>query len=129
VLVNISASRSSFQLQEMYDVMEAIKAVAAESATVIVGTVYDDSLEDQLRVTIVATGLGKTQLKPQLKSQPLTVVAQKTGTDNQLIEVDYDALEQPAVIRRRNRDATVEAMRQSGVDMLDIPAFLRKQAD
>ena len=129
VLVNISASRSSFQLQEMYDVMETIKAFAAESATVIVGTVYDDTLEDQLRVTIVATGLGKPALRPQAKSQPLSVVAQRTGTDNQPVEVDYDALEQPAVIRRRNRDATVEAMRQSGVEMLDIPAFLRKQAD
>jgi len=131
VLVNISASRGSFQLQEMYDVMETIKAFAAESATVIVGTVYDDSLEDQLRVTIVATGLGKPTaiVRPAQKSQPLAVVAQRTGTDNQPLEVDYDALEQPAVIRRRNRDATVEAMRQSGVEMLDIPAFLRKQAD
>jgi cell division protein FtsZ len=129
VLVNISANRTSFQLQEMYDVMETIKAFAAESATVIVGTVYDESLEDQLRVTIVATGLGKPQVRQQSKPQALSVVAQRTGTDNHGVEVDYDALEQPAVIRRRNRDATVEAMRQSGVDMLDIPAFLRKQAD
>jgi cell division protein FtsZ len=128
VLVNISANRASFQLQEMYDVMETIKAFAADSATVIVGTVYDEALEDQLRVTIVATGLGKPAARQQAK-QPLTVVAQKTGTDNHALDVDYDALEQPAVIRRRNRDATVEAMRQSGVEMLDIPAFLRKQAD
>jgi cell division protein FtsZ len=127
VLVNISASRASFQLQEMYDVMETIKAFAAESATVIVGTVYDDNLEDSLRVTIVATGLGKPVTRQQAK--PLTVVAQKTGTDNQGLEVDYDTLDQPAVIRRRNRAETVEAMRQSGVEMLDIPAFLRKQAD
>ncbi|HET7159766.1 MAG TPA: cell division protein FtsZ, partial [Burkholderiales bacterium] len=127
VLVNISANRSSFQLQEMYDVMETIKAFAADSATVIVGTVYDETLEDQLRVTIVATGLGKPTMRSQTK--PLSMVMQKTGTDNHAMEVDYEALEQPAVIRRRNRDATVEAMRQSGVDMLDIPAFLRKQAD
>ena len=127
VLVNISASKATFQLQEMYDVMETIKAFAADSATVIVGTVYDDALESSLRVTIVATGLGKPAARHQAK--PLAVVAQKTGTDNAPIEVDYNALEQPAVIRRRNRDATIEAMRQSGVDMLDIPAFLRKQAD
>jgi cell division protein FtsZ len=126
VLVNISANRSSFQLQEMYDVMETIKAFAAESATVIVGTVYDDELESSLRVTIVATGLGKPAVR---QAKPLAVVAQKTGTDNTPLEVDYNALEQPAVIRRRNRDATIEAMRQSGVEMLDIPAFLRKQAD
>ena len=127
VLVNISASKASFQLQEMYDVMETIKAFAAESATVIVGTVYDESLGDGLRVTIVATGLGKPMVRQVAK--PLVMVAQKTGTDNMSMEVDYGALEQPAVIRRRNRDATIEAMRQSGVEMLDIPAFLRKQAD
>ena len=128
VLVNISANRATFQLQEMYDVMETIKAFAADSATVIVGTVYDESLEDSLRVTIVATGLGKPTLRQQTK--PLTMVAQKTGTDNAPLEVDYNALELPAVVRsKRNRDATVEAMRQSGVEMLDIPAFLRKQAD
>ena len=127
VLVNISASKASFQLQEMYDVMETIKAFAADSATVIVGAVYDEALEDNLRVTIVATGLGKPASRGQMK--PLVVVAQKTGTDNQPLEVNYDDLEQPAVLRRRNRDATVEAMKQSGVDTLDIPAFLRKQAD
>lgn len=124
VLVNISASKASFQLQEMYDVMETIKAFAADSATVIVGTVYDEALEDHLRVTIVATGLGKPMTRQQLK--PMMVV-QKTGTDDQ--PVNYDDLDQPAVMRRRNRDQTVEAMRQSGVEMLDIPAFLRKQAD
>ncbi len=127
VLINISASKASFQLQEMYDVMETIKAFAADSATVIVGAVYDEALEDNLRVTIVATGLGKPASRGQMK--PLQVVVQKTGTDNQPLEVNYDDLEQPAVLRRRNRDATVEAMRQSGVDTLDIPAFLRKQAD
>mgnify|MGYP002631131746 CR=1 FL=1 len=127
VLVNISASKSTFQLQEMYDVMETIKAFAADSATVIVGTVYDESLEEGLRVTIVATGLGKPLMRQAAK--PLVVVAQKTGTDNMAMDIDYAALDQPAVIRRRNRDATVEAMRQSGVETLDIPAFLRKQAD
>ena len=129
VLVNISASKATFQLQEMYDVMETIKAFAADSATVIVGTVYDDSLEDSLRVTIVATGLGKPLVRQA--SKPMIVVSQKTGTDNMAIsqDVDYGALEQPQVIRRRDRHATIEAMRQSGVEMLDIPAFLRKQAD
>jgi cell division protein FtsZ len=128
VLVNISASKASFQLQEMYDVMGTIKAFSSDSAHPIIGTVYDDALGDQLRVTIIATGLGKPVVQRQVK--PLTVVANKTGTDNQPLEVDYNALEMPAVMRsKRNRDATVEAMRQSGVEMLDIPAFLRKLAD
>ena len=57
----------------------------------------------------------------------------KTGTDvaarGATMERTTAQLETPAVIRRRNRDATIEAMKQSGVEMLDIPAFLRKQAD
>ncbi|HVS26357.1 MAG TPA: cell division protein FtsZ [Burkholderiales bacterium] len=126
VLINISASRDSFQLQEMYDVMDTIKTFAAESATVIVGAVYDEELKDSLRVTIVATGLNGPVNRKQEK--PLSVV--KTGTHNAPVEmVNYAELETPAVVRRRNRDATIEAMRQSGVEMLDIPAFLRKQAD
>jgi cell division protein FtsZ len=130
VLVNISASKETFQMQEMYDVMETIHTFAADSATVIMGAVYDETIEDNLRVTIVATGLGKPASRPQSKPQIVQVVGQKTGTDNQLAEIDYRALEEPVVFRnRRNRDATVEAMRQSGVDMMDIPAFLRKQAD
>ena len=127
VLVNISASKALFQLQEMYDVMEVIKSIASESATVIIGNVYDDSLEDELRVTIVATGLGKNATRSQPK--PQLVVQQATGTDGPMgANVNYEELDQPAVMRR-NRTQTVEAMRNSGVDTLDIPAFLRKQAD
>jgi cell division protein FtsZ len=128
VLVNISASEASFELQEMYDVMDTIKTFAAESATVIVGTVYDDSLEEDLRVTIVATGLGNPVSRA--KSQPQVQLV-KTGTDNGPLEavVNYNELELPTVIRKTRRDATVEAMKQSGVELLDIPAFLRKQAD
>ena len=70
VLVNISASKSLFQLQEMYDVMDVIKAFAAESATVIAGTVYDEALGDELRVTIVATGLGKAHARTVMRSGP-----------------------------------------------------------
>ncbi len=127
VLVNISASASSFQLQEMYDVMDVIKAVAAESATVITGVVYDDELEDELRVTIVATGLGKNAGRLQPRPQ---LVVQATGTDGMMApgNVNYEELETPAMIRR-NRSQTVEAMQKSGVAELDIPAFLRKQAD
>jgi cell division protein FtsZ len=126
VLVNISASKALFQLQEMYDVMDVIKSIASESATVIVGNVYDDALEDELRVTIVATGLGKNATRLQPKPQ---LVVQATGTDGPMVpNVNYEELDQPAVMRR-NRTQTVEAMRNSGVDTLDIPAFLRKQAD
>ena len=124
VLVNITAS-SSLKMKEVHEVMNTIKGFTAEDATVIVGTVIDEGMEDRLRVTMVATGLGGAINRHQQK--PLTMV--KTGTDATPIDVNYGALETPAVMRRRSRDAAVEAMKQSGVDMLDIPAFLRKQAD
>jgi cell division protein FtsZ len=124
VLVNITAS-SSLKMKEVHEVMNTIKGFTAEDATVIVGTVIDEAMEDRLRVTMVATGLGGAVNRHQQK--PLTMV--KTGTDATPIDVNYGDLETPAVMRRRSRDAAVEAMKQSGVDMLDIPAFLRKQAD
>lgn len=125
VLVNITAS-SSLRMKEVHEVMNTIKGFTADDATVIVGTVIDEELDDRLRVTMVATGLGNPVNRQQQK--PLTVV--RTGTDAAPHHLDNAAdLDTPAVIRRRNRDAAVEAMRQSGVDVLDIPAFLRKQAD
>ena len=123
VLVNISSSED-MQLEEVYEVMNTIRSFTAEDATVIFGTVFDNTLQDELRVTVVATGLGSPVNRQQ--SKPLSIV--KTGTDNEPMMVDYTELEQPAVMRRR-RDAQVEAMKQSGVELLDIPAFLRKQAD
>ncbi|MEX0958263.1 MAG: cell division protein FtsZ [Burkholderiales bacterium] len=124
VLVNITAS-SSMRMKEVHEVMNTIKGFTAEDATVIVGTVIDEELEEKLRVTMVATGLGNPVNRQQQK--PLTVV--RTGTDAAPHQVNYGDLDAPAVMRRRNRDAAVEAMKQSGVDVLDIPAFLRKQAD
>jgi cell division protein FtsZ len=136
VLVNITASRQSLKLRETKEVMNTVRAFAAEDATIIYGGVYDDSLGDDLRVTVVATGLGQPlgvrQNKPQL------VVTQKTGTDNQPLPAiampgqapDYNAMsDTPAVFRRRDRAAQVEALANSGVEKYDIPAFLRKQAD
>jgi cell division protein FtsZ len=124
VLVNITAG-SSLKMREVHEVMNTIKEFTAEDATIIVGTVIDELLEDSLRVTMVATGLGGFSGRQQNK--PLAVV--RTGTDETPLNVNYGELDAPAVIRRRSRDAAVQAMKQSGVDMLDIPAFLRKQAD
>ena len=123
VLVNITASQG-MKLKEVHDVMNTIRSFTAEDATVIFGSVVDETMGDALRVTIVATGLGQPVKRAQ--PQPLKVV--RTGTDNAPLEVDYDSLDQPAVMRR-GRNTMVEAMRDNGMDLLDIPAFLRKQAD
>lgn len=123
MLVNITASHS-LKMKEIHQVMQTIREYTAEDATVIFGAVFDESMNDELRVTMVATGLGMPSQARQ--SKPLTIV-QRTGTDN--IEVGYAEGDAPAVIRSGRRAAAVEAMKASGVDLLDIPAFLRKQAD
>jgi cell division protein FtsZ len=122
VLVNITASHS-MKLKEVHEVMNTIRSFCAEDATVIYGSVIDEAIGDALRVTIVATGLGGAAAQ----RQPVMQVVSRTGTDD-AAPVNYEELDQPTAIRRR-RDVTIEAMRHSGVDMLDIPAFLRKQAD
>ena len=122
VLVNITAS-SGMKMREVHEVMNTIKELTAEDATVIVGTVIDEAMQDTLRVTLVATGLGSVT---QSQSRPLTVIHTRTGTDDRTLS----PFDEPAVMRTgRRNNATVAAMQQSGVDPLDIPAFLRRQAD
>ncbi len=129
VLVNISAN-SALGMKEVREVMNTIRAYAADDAHIIFGTVFDDAMEDNLRVTVVATGLGAAERAQQLRPR-IEMVSQKTGTDNAAIveTINYGELEVPAVIRSGRRHTTAEAMAASGVDKLDIPAFLRKQAD
>ena len=127
VLVNITAARSTLKMKEVNEVMATVRAFAAEDAHVIFGAVYDEAMGENLRVTVVATGLGLA------RQQTLTVintpVLQATGTDGMPTATDYNELASiPAVVRNR-RSVTVEALENSGVDRYDIPAFLRKQAD
>ncbi len=132
VLVNITATRSSLKHGEVKAVMNTVRSFAAEDATIIFGAVYDENMGDDLRVTVVATGLGSPlairQPKPQL------VVTQRTGTDNQPVMMthpvaDPQPMEEATRGIRRNRASQVAAMEQNGMDTYDIPAFLRKQAD
>jgi len=127
VVVNITAS-DGLKMREVHEVMRTIQSFAADDAHIIFGAVYDEAMGDNLRVTVVATGLGSRQAarvqKPQL------VVQQRTGTDNAGIQVvDYGTLEAAPAVFRKNRNSTIEALSASGVDKYDIPAFLRKQAD
>ncbi len=124
ILVNITASHS-LKMREVHEVMGAIKELTAEDATIIVGTVIDESMNEDLRVTMVATGLGNILSQGK---KPLSVIHSRTGTDDR---EDFISSDDPAVMRtgRRSNNATVAAMRQSGIDPMDIPAFLRRQAD
>ena len=120
VLVNITAS-STVKMREIHEVMNTIKSFTAEEATVIVGQVLDDNMEDSLRVTMVATGLGSAVARTQPK--PMQII--RTGTDDMPMGRDEDM---PSVMSSR-RERTIRAMEDSGIEKLDIPAFLRKQAD
>jgi len=129
VLVNISAS-TSFKMKEYYDVMNTIKAFTAEDATVIVGNVMDENMGDNLRVTMVATGLNGAVARRQPKPELKVMSTVRNGTTDQPMFFAMETEEEsPAVFSNNNRRAQVEAMKMSGVEEYDIPAFLRKQAD
>jgi cell division protein FtsZ len=136
VLVNITADES-LTMQEYYEVMNTIQGFAAEEATVIVGTSIDAGMGEHLRVTMVATGLGNPvrnqQPKPVMKIVEPVMVA--TGTDGPMLGTGYDPngnYDLPTTFRQggnRRNQAAVEMAQSAGIDTLDIPAFLRKQAD
>ncbi len=131
VLVNITAS-STLKMKETRAIMDHIRSFASDDATVIFGTAYDDAMGDNLRVTVVATGLGRAQSRPQLVPELAQVEVQRTGTDNMPVAngnaPDYGV---PSVIRnpRSNASQQVRALETAGMEHYDIPAFLRRQAD
>ncbi len=157
VLVLITAAKGGLKLAESREAMNTIRAFASSEAHVIYGTAYDESLGDQIRVTVVATGLAHAGKRI---APPLTVI-QRTGTDNvgyapqaimpnstmtqsspiasstanttsTMTPADYSNVNVPSVWRTRDRTqaaAKVDAMSSGGMDNYEIPAFLRKQAD
>ncbi len=140
VLVLITASKGSLKLSESKLAMNTIRAFASPDALVIYGTAYDDSLGDEIRVTVVATGLSRQGQRRN--APPLQVL--RTGTDNVPFQVptlggmpgiiatqpDYHSMGTPAVWRgRTSAAAKVDALSSGGMDDYEIPAFLRKQAD
>ncbi|WP_395405918.1 cell division protein FtsZ [Pseudoduganella sp. UC29_106] len=148
VLVNVTASRG-LKGKEIKEVMAAVRAFAAPDASIAQGIAYDDSMGDAIRVTVVATGLGKqkkhVQLVPQqmlrtgTHNSPLTPSAAlgggtvtssvSMGAAGGLHGSSHDIQKQPAVWRRESASEQVRALANTGMETYDIPAFLRKQAD
>jgi len=154
VLVLISAKRGSLKLSESRLAMDTVRGYASPDAHVIYGTAHDESLGDQVRVTVVATGLSRQA--PRRQAPPLQVM--RTGTDNvpfhvptltdavaptnnlggsptpRIADMDFSNVGRPQVWNTPGRRgssaaARVDAMSSGGMDDIDIPAFLRKQAD
>ena len=123
ILVNVTAGMD-MSIGEFEEVGNTVKEFASDNATVVVGTVIDPDMTGELRVTVVATGLGQERMNAMDPEQPLKVVVDKKPNG----DVDYAQLDKPAVIRNKvagDRFAETEG----AMDYLDIPAFLRRQAD
>jgi cell division protein FtsZ len=137
ILVNVTAGMD-LAIGEFEEVGNVVRQFASEDATVVVGTVIDPELSGELRVTVVATGLGRAQTASA--ARPITTpaaqaVATNRGADASRparrpvsVPTDYSKLEQPAV--ERYKAAAGDGLRHDlSEDILDIPAFLRRQAD
>ena len=122
ILVNVTAGMD-LSIGEFDEVGHAVKEFASEDATVVVGTVIDPEMQDELRVTVVATGIGGGA--PASGAKPMKLVHKNSDG-----EVDYRQLERPTVMRTGTTgDSVIPAQDSGDMDYLDIPAFLRRQAD
>ena len=147
VLVLITAAKGGLKLSESREAMNTIRAFASSEAHVIYGTAYDEALGDEIRVTVVATGLSvggrNTQplkvLRTGTDNVPFTVASSAAGSTMQgtasggvgAAQPDYGSMAVPSVWRtnRTQAAAKVDALASGGMDDFEIPAFLRKQAD
>jgi len=131
VLVNISTAPGCLKMSEYREIMSIIRQYADEDAQVKFGTAeVEDIPEDTIRVTLIATGLGQKPVSSR-DERPDYIKIVKTGTDNIGMEVDFNDLNTPAVMRNRGRRAPVSTdfSDPEVSESYDIPAFLRKQAD
>ena len=131
ILVNVTAG-TNLTMREFDEIGRIIHDFASEDATVVIGTSLDPDMKDDVRVTVVATGLNRANASrqppirmvetQQMQMRPRPVVL-RTGTGNEV--VDYA---QPEVHGRTESSAPAKHG-DAGLDYLDIPAFLRRQAD
>ena len=119
ILVNITAGMD-LSIGEFDEVGNTVKEFASDNATVVVGTVIDPEMSGEMRVTIVATGLGQVAHE-EIAKVKLVQDGHKS--------VDYKELERPTVMRNKGGQRAPQDAAAQDPDYLDIPAFLRRQAD
>jgi cell division protein FtsZ len=127
ILVNVTAGMD-LAIGEFQEVGDTVKQFASDDATVVIGTVIDPEMTDEIRVTVVATGLGQAV---GFAEKPMKVVRKvpMAAAPVRSREPNYNELEKPAVARKRAVGDGVTGSAESLEDLLDIPAFLRRQAD
>jgi len=128
ILVNITAGLD-LSLGEFSEVGDTIEEFASEEATVVIGTVIDPDMHDEIKVTVVATGLSKVGVD----KKPISVVKPVAVESSGEMKPDYRNFDRPT-IKRRQAEVEGNTARQlpdieEGGDYFDIPAFLRRQAD
>jgi cell division protein FtsZ len=116
ILVNVTGANMT--LGEFQDIGDVISSFASDDATVVMGTAIDEMFDDQIRVTVVATGLGHPHIQQAAPAKPKVV--KPDG------ELDLVQLDKPTVMRRQERQPVTDDYDE---ELLDIPAFLRRQAD
>ena len=130
ILVNVTAG-ANLTMREFNEIGDVVHQFASEDATVVIGTALDPELQDEVRVTVVATGLNRNAARQvSRREQPVVAVrpqiVARTGTDD--LPVDYLRSPAPATPAARAVAEPAKA-KETQSDWLDIPAFLRKQAD
>ena len=141
VLVNITSS-DDMTIDEFQEVGDAVAEFASENATVIIGMAIDETVTDELRVTVVATGLGDTAepsmqlvhttkepIKPAVKPQTLSKAATEKKSTVPVLQRQAGATPTPASASTSAQGPAAKKVANGGMSYLDIPAFLRKQAD
>ncbi len=127
ILVNITAG-PDMKLSEFTEVGETVERFASDNATVVVGTVVDPDMDEDIRVTVVATGLGRPE---EIITEPAARMLESVGPSG---EPNYAEMDKPTINRRprtaeRATARKLDIKEDSDMDFLDIPAFLRRQAD
>ncbi len=125
ILINVT-SGLDLTMGEFEEVGNTVKEFSSDNATVVVGTVIDEDMQDEIRVTVVATGIGPSAANgDRPKEEPLAQIARPTEDT----DIDYKRFERPTVIRNKDDEPGANGDNAGDTDYLDIPAFLRRQAD
>ena len=125
ILVNVTAGLD-LNIGEFTEVGKCVEEFASSDATVVLGTVIDQTLQDEIKVTVVATGLGKA-LAPNVVVDNTVIEPPAVGG-----QMDYGKLDTPAYVRQKTLDKSAQSLdvgQTKDMEYLDIPAFLRRQAD
>jgi len=128
VLVNITAGLN-MSISEFEEVGDAVKSFTSEDATVIVGTVIDPDMTDELRVTIVATGLGRASSGGATGKKYNETLATKVEKRGEIRDSLNSRFDKTVLVRNQNNKLENSEITEQNMDYLDIPAFLRRQSD